>query len=121
MKKLVLVLVLLCGCSWFSKNTTAEGKKIFDCAEQSLMTKARNLLPTVVGLLTGGTENWKEQAKVLGKEFGRDALACATRVAIEKIESPVQSEPQLDPEQVKKDSVARARALMIEEGWVYKE
>lgn len=118
MNKLVLVvfLNLITGCG----SVKPLQNKFIDCAVQTVEAKARELLPAMVGILTGGTASWKEQAKALGKQAGVEAAACAVKAALEQIEAPVQSEPEVDPAQVQKAAAARARALIIEEEWKYK-
>lgn len=123
MKKLLIVLlaVSLFSCSWFKSTVKDNKATAIDCSKEVIRSAASSLIPAMVGILTGGTDNWKDQAKTMGKSFGMDALACATKVAMQIIEHPVQSGSELDPEVVKQQSVARARALTIEQGWIYAE
>lgn len=118
-----LILVVLissqASCGALSSATKDEVKRqVFDCAMESAQSKARPLVLTMLGVLTGASDDtWKKQTKTLAKEFGTEAVACATRYAMEKITNPVQSEE--DPEQLKLTAVARMRALHLEEGWDY--
>ncbi len=108
------------GCAWWSKNGGDVKEAAFNCAVEAAQDKARPLVLTMVGVLTGASDDtWKKQTKVLAKEFGKDAVACATRTALERITNPVQSEE--DPELMKATAMARARVLEIEEGWKYAE
>lgn len=120
-----LILIILLSstqvsCAWFS-GSKERAKAAFDCTKESIQHRASNLLPAMVGILTGGTETWKDQAKELGHKFGDDAAGCAVKAALMKIEAPIQSESNIDPDELKKASLARGRALILEQGWKYSE
>jgi hypothetical protein len=115
--KKIILLITLVACSGTTKGVKDGAKATLSCVEESLLSKASQLVPTFVGILTGNTTTWKQQAKVLGKEFGKDAAVCAARTALEKITNPVQASPEEDPEEIKKKAVARVRELEIEEGY----
>lgn len=108
------------GCSWWQKNGGDVKKAAISCAKDSIQSSAGGLMNTMVGILTGASDDsWRKQTSALAKSFGQDAVACATRLAMEKISNPVQSEA--DPAMLKATATARARALEVENGWVYSE
>lgn len=117
---LVLLVSSQASCSWWQKNGGDVKKAAISCAKESVQSSAGGLMNTMVGILTGASEDsWRKQTASLAKSFGQDAVACATRLAMEKITNPVQSEP--DPEVLKATATARARALEVENGWAFTE
>lgn len=105
------------GCAWL-KTTGHEAKDTaIDCTVSSVQDNARALVPAVIGILTGGAVNWKDQVKTFVKGFGRDATACAMQVALQRLNDPIASEPNDDPEAVRVDSVKRASQFLDEQNW----
>ena len=107
------------GCSWFKSAGKEAKTTAIDCSVDAVKDNARALVPAILGILTGGSFNWKEQVQVFVKEFGRDATACALQAALQRLNDPVASEPVEDPETVRAESTKRADELVIEQGWVY--
>jgi len=107
------------GCSWL-KGTGQEMKSTaIDCSVQAAQDGARNLVPAIIGILTGGSVNWKDQVQVFVKEFGRDATACAVQTALRRLNDPVESEPDEDPQAMREAAAKRAGDLVKGSGWVY--
>lgn len=107
------------GCSWLKGEGSKAKAAAIDCSTDALQDGARNLVPAIVGMLAGGAINWKDQVKVFVKEFGRDATACAMQAAMQRLNDPIASEAEEDPEVIRAESVKRADEIVIEQGWVY--
>jgi len=108
------------GCvSWFKE----EGGKVktvaIDCSIASVKENASQLVPALVGILTGGSVNWKEQVKVFVKEFGQDATSCAMQAAINRLQDPISSEPIEDPAAAAAEGAAKGQSYINEQGWKY--
>lgn len=115
MKHFLVLVLFLSGCASAQKAETAVKQTVVDCSKEALKEAASQLVPAFLGILTADITNWKQQAVVLGKEFGTDVATCAARVALSKIVSPVQSEPNpQDPETIKRTATARVRTFEIE-------
>jgi hypothetical protein len=111
---------LYSGCSWLKQTGNEAKNTTIDCSVESVKDNARGLVPAVIGILTGGSVNWKDQIEVFVKEFGRDATACAVQVALQRLNDPIASEPEEDPEAVRRDSAVRAGVLIDEQRWSFK-
>jgi hypothetical protein len=128
MKKLTaivlsIVLFTLAGCSWLRSDTVTDGKnKAIDCATESLKQNALSIYRVVVAIVTGRADNWKQQLAALGKEFGRDTLACAVRLALGSLQEDVSLGTPADHDGVPATTaVGRANEFMQEQGYVYEE
>jgi len=117
MRHFIIVALFLSGCASAQKAETVVKQTAIDCSKEALKEAASQLVPAFLGILTADITNWKQQAVALGKEFGHDVATCAARIALTKIVSPVQSEPNpQDPEAIKRTATARVRTFEIEEG-----
>ena len=117
----ICVSIMQPSCGPMGSGAKGAKEAAINCAMESVQTNARSLVPALVGILTGGAINWKEQVTVFTKEFGRDATACALQVAMQKIESPVQSEPEEDRLQDAKAGAERAKEYISSEKWTFVE
>lgn len=118
MKNLVLALSLLSSCatgSAIKDGATAGGKIALHCAEDSIVSKASQIVPAILAILTSSSTTWKDQADMYAAAYTKEVTICAARNALEKLTAPVQSEGlAVDPEAVKKTAAARLRELEIE-------
>jgi hypothetical protein len=108
------------GCSWL-KQTGSEAKNTaIDCSVESVKDGARSLVPAIVGILMGGAGNWRDQVEVFTEKFGRDATACALQTALQRLNDPIASEPDEDPEASRREAAVKAGMLIDEQRWSYK-
>lgn len=106
------------GCAWLKNAGTEAKSTAIDCSISSVQENAQALVPAVIGILTGGSVNWKDQVKLFVKGFGRDATACAMQTALKRLNDPVASEPVVeDPEAVRAESAKRADQFIDEQRW----
>lgn len=119
MKKISIVLALFlssCAATKEVAKTAIDNGKV--CAEDPIVTKAGQILPAILAILTMPSNTWKDQAELYAKAYGKDVAICAARTALEKIVAPVQSEAlPADPEAVKRTATARVRELELEAGY----
>ena len=108
------------GCAWLKQSGSTAKDVAIDCSVESVKDNARALVPAIIGIITGGAVNWKDQVKVFVKEFGRDATACAMQAALQRLNDPVASEPNEDPEATRIEATKRADEYIIENRWGYK-
>lgn len=109
----------LTGCAWLT-STGKEAKRVaIDCSIAAVQDHARALVPTLIGILTGGAVNWKDQVKVFAKEFGRDATACALTAALQRLNEPIAAEPLVNQMEENAAGAQRAAAFIDAEGWEY--
>lgn len=112
------------GCSWFKSDTA---KQIADgaiqCAIQSVQSNARSLLPTILAILTGKADNWKQQVEAIAKEFGRDATACALVIASQELTNSIPAAGSADDPKVKEaqQGVLKASTFINEKNWTFAE
>lgn len=112
------------ACSWFRSDTVKDiGQGLIDCGIQAVQSNARSLLPTILAILTGKADNWKDQVEALAKEFGRDATACALRVASEELINSVPASGSADDPKVKEtqQGVLKASTFINDKKWQFKE
>lgn len=121
MKKFSIVLsLLLCSCA--TGNTIKDGAKAggsitVHCAEDSITSKASQIVPAILAILTSPSNTWKDQADMYAAAYTKEVTICAARTALEKLTAPVQSEGLVaDPAAVKRTATARLRELEIENG-----
>lgn len=118
MKKLIIALALLPACATGNaiKDGAKAGAKIaLHCAEDSIISKAVQIVPAILAILSSPGNTWKSQADMYGATYTKEVTICAARTAIEKLTAPVQSEgPPADPEAVKRTATARLRELELE-------
>jgi hypothetical protein len=108
------------GCAWM-QSTGEQAKKVaIDCSVAAVQDNARALVPALIGMLTGGAVNWKDQVKVFAKEFGRDATACALTAALQRLNEPVAAEPVVNQVEENAEGAKRAAEYIDAEGWEYK-
>jgi hypothetical protein len=70
------------ACGWIHSDTVNDIKNsTIDCTIEAVKSNAASLLPVVMTIVTGSSGNWKQQLAAIGKEFGRDALACSLQMA----------------------------------------
>lgn len=108
------------GCtSWLKKEGSNAKVVLTDCSEASVKENASQLVPTLLGILTGGSVNWKDQISLFVKGFGRDTTSCAMRVAIKRLQDPINSEPVEDPATTAAEGAKRGQEYLNEQGWKY--
>jgi len=107
------------GCSWWKTESTNVKRTVIDCSVASVQENASHLVPAIIGILSGGAVNWKDQVKVFVKEFGRDATACALQAATQRLNDPVQSEPEEDPYTTRQRAINRSDLFRSEQGWTF--
>lgn len=118
MKKLVIAIALLSSCATgnlIKDGVKAGGKIALHCAEDSIISKASQIFPAILAIMTSPGDTWKDQADMYAAKYTEEVTICAARTALEKLTSPVQSEGLVaDPEVVKKTATARLRELELE-------
>lgn len=108
------------GCvSWFKEEGSKAKAVAIDCSIASVKENASQLVPALVGILTGNSVNWKDQVKVFVKEFGQEATSCAMQAAIKRLQDPVSSEPVEDPAAAAAEGAAKGQSYINEQGWKY--
>lgn len=121
-----LVFVVLFGslyqvnCDWITSGAKEGGKIAIDCTVKSASEKAGDLLPAVMAILYGA-DSWKEQLSALGKDFGRDALACAIALAEERLFGQIPPQGMGDLENPDVVAFNRAREYTRSQDWVFVE
>lgn len=122
MKRFALPLMLVFASSCATGNTIKDGAKAggkisLRCAEDTIKSKAADIFPAVLAILTSPSKTWKDQADMYAAAYTKEVAICAARAALEKITAPVQSEPNpQDPEAVKREATARVREMELEAG-----
>lgn len=91
MKKLVsavTMVALACstvGCSWFESKAKVAEDDAIACVKadlgQSVEAVGVSLLMTVVSILANGGTDWSANLAALEAKYGKDAIACAEKVA----------------------------------------
>ncbi len=123
---LIALSVSSTGCSWLRGDTATKIKEdIIDCTIAAVESGSRNLLATVLSILTGGSPNWKDQLEAFTKEFGRDAVGCALVLASQELMKavPLTSEGK-EPDMVTKtaqEGVVKASSYINEKKWTFAE
>lgn len=122
MKKLSIVLALaLTSCATgnaIKDGAKAGGKIVLDCGKEEITSKASQIVPAILAILTSPTNTWKDQADMYAAAYTKDVTICAARTALDKLTNPVQSEALAsNPEDVKKTATARLRTLELESGY----
>lgn len=110
MKRIALVLVLLCTSSCYLF-TAANAQAVIDCGKSALLAEASRVLPFVLGILTGGEPDWKAQLASL-EANGVEAVACAVaKVAASKPPILTFANASESPD------VTRASEYLVEKKW----
>jgi hypothetical protein len=121
---LVLIFALsgysMMGCAWLTSTGKETKNVVVDCSIAAVQDNARALVPAIIGILTGGAVNWKEQVTVFAKEFGRDATACALTAALQRLNEPIAAEPLVNQMEANAEGAQRAADFIEAEGWEYK-
>lgn len=76
------------GCSWLSSATKDVKEDVIDCTVKAVDDNASDLLPIVLSVLSGNTENWRSQLASLSKQFGAEATACSLDKIAKRLQSP---------------------------------
>jgi hypothetical protein len=116
---IVLALLIVSGCGSTTKAVATAAVDIGKtCAEEPIISKASQILPAILAILTTPSNTWKDQAQLYVKAYGQDVAVCAARTALDKLTAPVQSEANpTDPEAVKRTATARVREMELEAGY----
>lgn len=122
MKKLSLILAIaLTSCATgnaIKDGVKAGGKIALECGKEEITSKASQIVPAILAILTSPTNTWKDQADMYVAAYTKDVTICAARTALDKLTNPVQSEELAsNPEEVKKTAMARLRVLELESGY----
>lgn len=120
MERFALALMFVSACATgnaIKDGAVAGGKISLECAKDEITSKASQILPAILAILSSPSDTWKDQADMYAAKYTKNVTICAARTALEKLTAPVQSEGLApDPEAVKRTARARVRELELEAG-----
>ncbi len=90
MVALILCALMFSSCAWLKSSANTAKQVVIDCTVPALKDAAENLLPLVLAVLTGNNGNWRDILGDLGKDAGKEALACALKAATNALAQPGQ-------------------------------
>jgi hypothetical protein len=94
---------------------------LIDCASQSAISQAPQLLPIIKDILTGKGDDWSAKIWDLLKKFGRDAVACAMQQVERDLFASIPAGGVKTPEhEVALTGVSRSRQFTAEQKWEFK-
>jgi hypothetical protein len=123
MKKIGIILSLLCSCATTTGTTIKNGAKAGasiaeTCAKDEVKSVASQIFPAVLAILSSPSDTWKDQMDMYATKYTVDVAVCAAKSAVAKLTAPVQSEGLVaNPETLKNTAVVRERELELEAGY----
>ncbi len=123
MKKVLVILALsMFSCATgnsIKDGAKAGGKIALNCAKDTIIEAASQIVPAILAILKTPGKSWKEQADLFAAAYTKEVTICAARNALEQLTAPVQAEAvAVDPETMKTMVTARVRELELEAGYL---
>lgn len=75
------------GCCYFKGTCGKFLPDLIECSSEAVVKEMANILPAVMGILTGGAIDWAAQLKAL-EVVGADVVACAIAKAVAQLKMP---------------------------------